>query len=119
LVGYWQQTIGRLSERLFVYTIVKRLTSNCQKTQSIVMAGDSLLVKGTYMAKWVLGGKHLSGQWLLDARGMAFKYIGQLVDEATSKLHSQELELRKQQEAIESRIDREVAEERAILESEI
>lgn len=50
---------------------------------------------------------------------MAFKYIGQLVDEATSKLHSQELELRKQQEAIESRIDREVAEERAILESEI
>ena len=74
--------------------------------------------RGTYMAKWILSGKHLSGQWLLDAKGIAFKYIGQLVDEATINMEREAFHLKMEREAIEFRIDREVAEERAILESE-
>jgi hypothetical protein len=71
--------------------------------------------KGTYMAKWILGGNHLTGQWLIDAKGLAYKYIGQLIEEATIKM---EREIRLEQEAVLSRIDREVAEEKAIIESE-
>lgn len=46
--------------------------------------------KGTYMAKWIISGKHFSGQWLIDARKMSFKYIGQLVEEATNNLKSKD-----------------------------
>jgi hypothetical protein len=41
---------------------------------------------GTYYAKWILSGKHLSGRHLENARQMSRKYIRQLVDIATSKL---------------------------------
>lgn len=79
-------------------------------------AGDAR--KGTYMAKYILTGKRLSGQWLVDARGMAFKYIGQLVEEAALKLASQEVQEKKQQEEVAERVAREVAEEKAIMQSE-
>jgi hypothetical protein len=71
--------------------------------------------KGSYMAKWILSGKHLTGQYMIDAKMMSFKYINQLVDEATIKL---ERKAKMEQEAISARIDKEVAEELAILKSE-
>lgn len=41
---------------------------------------------GTYCAKWVLSGKHLSGSHLEKCRKLARKYVRQLVDEANAKL---------------------------------
>ena len=41
--------------------------------------------RGTYYAKWILSGKHLSGPHLDKARGIAIKYRGQLADIAASK----------------------------------
>lgn len=89
-------------------------------------AGDAR--KGSYMAKYVLDGNHLSGKWLMDARAMAFKYIGQLVEEATMKAERAALaamrdraiekEYRQTETEVVSRIDREAAEELSILESE-
>ena len=35
--------------------------------------------KGSYYAKWVLSGKHLTGRHLERARKMACKYVGQLM----------------------------------------
>ena len=40
---------------------------------------------GTYMARWVLKGKSLNGEWLIRARKMAKKYIRQLMEEAQNK----------------------------------
>lgn len=74
--------------------------------------------KGSYIAKWILSGHHLTGQWLMDARGMAFKYIGQLVEEATQKLERESAKVKEEQDAMLSRIAREVAEEQAIIQSE-
>lgn len=121
-IGWLLTTNDRAVERAIV-CIFNRQTADEQVAEDTrhrngrgFSAGDAK--KGTYMAKWILGGKHLSGQWMHDARGMAFKYIGQLVDEATMKMERQAIQLRIEQEAIASRIDREVAEERAIMESE-
>ena len=47
---------------------------------------------GTYMAKWVQGGKHLTGSRLERARAMSQKYVGQLVDEATLKLEREAIQ---------------------------
>ena len=53
-------------------------------------AGDAK--KGTYMAKWVQSGKHLTGPWLERARTMSKKYVGQLVEEATLKLEREAIQ---------------------------
>lgn len=74
--------------------------------------------KGSYMAKWVESGKHLSGQWLIDARTIAINHIGQLVEEATLKMEREQAQ--KQAEAdLLNRISREAAEEQAILAEEL
>jgi hypothetical protein len=39
---------------------------------------------GSYMAKWILGGRSLSGKWLEKGRKMALKYCGQLTTYANS-----------------------------------
>lgn len=44
---------------------------------------------GTYMAKWVLQGKHLDGKWLDKARKMAKKYSRQLLEAAAEKERSE------------------------------
>lgn len=40
---------------------------------------------GTYMAKWIMSGKRLTGKYIDRARKMALTYIGQLVEEAELK----------------------------------
>jgi len=40
---------------------------------------------GTYMARWVLKGNRLNGEWLIRARKMAKKYIRQLLEAAGEK----------------------------------
>lgn len=37
---------------------------------------------GTYLAKWILSGKHLNGKFLAQGRTLAIKYRAQLLDEA-------------------------------------
>lgn len=73
---------------------------------------------GSYLAEWILKGNRLSGKWMLKARELAFFYMGQLVEEATLKLEreSSKQEYTNSLRAIETRIDREVSEELAILE---
>lgn len=44
---------------------------------------------GTYMAKWILSGKRLSGKWMAMARKMSLTYIRQLVEEAEAKYERQ------------------------------
>jgi hypothetical protein len=46
--------------------------------------------KGTCMAEYVLNGNHLTGQWLMDARAMCFKYLKQLVEEAAMKIEREQ-----------------------------
>ena len=41
---------------------------------------------GTYLAKWVMDGKHLNGDWLIKARKMSKKYSKQLVVIANTRL---------------------------------
>jgi len=41
---------------------------------------------GTYYAKWVLSGRHLSGQYVEKARKICLKHIGQLVKIANGEL---------------------------------
>ena len=40
---------------------------------------------GTYMAKWILDGKHLNGKWLEKARKMLQKYTRQLLEIAAER----------------------------------
>jgi hypothetical protein len=44
--------------------------------------------KGTYMARWVLSGRQLTGKHLDRARRMAIRYAGQLAEEANAKSES-------------------------------
>jgi hypothetical protein len=41
---------------------------------------------GTYYAKWVLKGNSLTGNHLMRARMMSYKYVRQLTDIATARL---------------------------------
>lgn len=41
--------------------------------------------RGAYMARWILGGKHLSGKWLEKGRHVACRYVRQLADIANEK----------------------------------
>jgi hypothetical protein len=47
---------------------------------------------GTYMAKWLLSGRHLSGRWLERARKMTLKYQIQLTSIAIAKSQVSNLE---------------------------
>lgn len=40
---------------------------------------------GTYLAKWILSGRRLSGEWRFKARDLIKKYAGQLVEVAAQK----------------------------------
>lgn len=39
---------------------------------------------GTYLAKWILSGRHLSGEFLEKGRKLSKKYVRQLVEKANS-----------------------------------
>jgi hypothetical protein len=43
---------------------------------------------GSYYARWILEGKHLSGRHLARARTMSLKYVGQLADIAKNRMAS-------------------------------
>jgi hypothetical protein len=43
---------------------------------------------GTYYAKWIQGGRSLSGKHLERARKMSFRYVRQLAEEANIKAQS-------------------------------
>jgi hypothetical protein len=40
---------------------------------------------GTYYAKWILSGRHLTGTYLIKARAMSKHYVAQLLEEAQQK----------------------------------
>jgi len=44
--------------------------------------------KGSYYARWVMSGRHLTGFHLDKARDMAIKYRRQLADEAAKKIEN-------------------------------
>jgi hypothetical protein len=44
---------------------------------------------GSYMAKWIMSGRHLSGKHLEKARRMAKRYSRQLVEIANNRFQSQ------------------------------
>jgi hypothetical protein len=46
-------------------------------------------VTGSYMAKWIQGGRHLSGKWVEKAQRIMPKYTRQLLDEAQMKAQRQ------------------------------
>ena len=108
----WLLTTNNRAVERAILCLYNRQTADEQATQTTkhcngrgFNSGDAR--KGTYMAKWILTGNHLSGEWLIEAKMMAFKYLGQLVEEATYNLE--------QQEAAVSKIMSEIAEEKAIL----
>lgn len=41
--------------------------------------------RGSYYAKWIMSGKHLTGDHLAKARSMAVKYTRQLAEDANNK----------------------------------
>lgn len=41
---------------------------------------------GSYYAKWIMSGKHLSGNHLVKARLMSYKYVRQLSEIATTRM---------------------------------
>ena len=47
---------------------------------------------GSYLAKWILSGRHLSGKHLTRARNMSMKYRKQLLEAAQVKMRAQALE---------------------------
>jgi len=57
---------------------------------------------GSYYAKWVLSGKNLSGQHLIKARNMAYKYTRQLVEIATQKMEAEKAYVDSERASIQS-----------------
>lgn len=125
-IGYLLATNDRAVERALVL-LYKRQTIDEQSSKETrhkngrgFNAGDAR--KGTYMAEYILKGSHLSGKWIFEARAMVFKYINQLVEEALLKRERQQMQVsiqQAEQDSLMHRIDREVAEEKAILEGEV
>ena len=73
-----------------VLAIYKRQTSAEQQSEATQLrncvgfnAFDAQLA--SYLAKWLLAGRRLSGKWLERARRMMPKYAGQLADIANSR----------------------------------
>ena len=83
------ETNSKWVERAIV-VLYQRQTADEQATQSTkVHNGRGFTAcdarRGSYMAKWILSGKSLNGEWLEKARKMAKKYIRQLLEEAVKK----------------------------------
>ena len=87
----WQglDTNSKWVERAIV-VLYERQTKDEQRTSSTRVHNKMGFAScdarsGTYMAKWVLSGKHLDGKWLEKARKMAKKYTRQLLEAAAEK----------------------------------
>ena len=125
-IGYLLATNDRAVEQAIV-CIYNRQTEDEQFAQDTrhkngrgFTAGDARI--GSYLAKYVLTGKHLSGDFLFRGKCLILKYIGQLVQAAEMKRDR----LARQAEAdsqakskVIAKLDAEVAEELAILHSEV
>lgn len=79
----------RIVERAII-VLFKRQTTSEQRTETTrevnnrgFSSSDAHI--GTYMAKWILSGKRLSGKYLDRARTMSLKYVRQLHEEAELK----------------------------------
>ena len=46
---------------------------------------------GTYLARWIVAGKHLDGKFLAQARNMSLKYTRQLFEAAEEKAAKQKV----------------------------
>lgn len=73
-----------------IVVLYQRQTSDEQATQSTKVHNGRGFAscdarRGSYMAKWILSGKSLNGEWLEKARKMVKKYIRQLLEEAQMK----------------------------------
>lgn len=65
-------------------TTEEQLSGETMRLNGMGFSGSDARL-GSYYAKWLLSGKHLSGQHLMKARKMAFKYRGQLLLVAQGK----------------------------------
>lgn len=79
----------------------EKLTDNTRHSNGIGFAYPDARL-GSYYARWVISGKHLTGQHLLKARIMSMKYIKQLVDIATSTLATDNVANNEERIAIQS-----------------
>jgi hypothetical protein len=57
---------------------------------------------GSYYAKWVLSGKNLTGNHLMKARMMSYKYVRQLSEIATARIMQAQADERVEREAIQA-----------------
>lgn len=73
-----------------ILSLYKRQTAdeqNCQETlhsNGVGFSGAHAHL-GTYYAKWILSGRHLTGKHLEKARAMTLKYTDQLLDEIRTR----------------------------------
>ncbi len=98
MAAYLSNASPEAIERAIV-RIYQRQTSDEQASQATKHTnnmGFSAFDAGTgsYMAKWILSGKHLSGKWVEKGRKLAVKYRGQLVQIANAKVIVKSLEMK-------------------------
>ena len=73
-----------------ILAIYRRQTAD-EKTEGVTKHNNGVgfsgcdSVSGSYMARWLQGGKHLSGKWVEKARHIMPKYSRQLLEEAQAK----------------------------------
>jgi hypothetical protein len=77
-----------------IIAIFKLQTSQEQSAESTLIQngvgfGHCHAAYGSYMAKWIMSGKHLNGKHLEKARRMAKRYSRQLVEIANMRFQSQ------------------------------
>lgn len=65
-------------------------SSDTRHTNGIGFSGADART-GTYYAKWVLSGRKLTGNHLMKARMMSFKYVRQLCEIATARMAKPEI----------------------------
>jgi hypothetical protein len=73
-----------------IVVLYERQTADEQRSSSTKVSNNMGFTAcdarvGTYMAKWILSGKHLDGKWLDKARRMAKKYTRQLLEVVAKK----------------------------------
>lgn len=80
-----ERGLVRIYER---QTIDEQRTEETRHWNSIGFNGAHAK-SGTYMAKWVLSGKHLDGKWLDKGRNLILHYAKQLTDIANERANPQ------------------------------
>ena len=87
----WLLTMNDLAVERAMVAIYNRQTwdeqqsSDTRHSNGIGFSGADART-GTYYAKWVLSGRKLTGNHLMKARVMSFKYVRQLCEIATARM---------------------------------